>query len=255
MPGTPIQLNDNGELVPSHSSMVASQSLTPNTVTPGLVTAVDAVFAPVEGRKRPGFWDYLWKNRSGWGDLEASQNNPVFQDSLKKAVTLRTKTYTGWERDPATGKWRKADSKAAQALDMANTMQSGGTGGRMNPLSDTTMNTIKDGVGAGIKSSITWQDVVADPRSSFQLWAKSNGWDGLENFSKDPTKFWGTLAVGAIGVPLIVSAFLAGKDNDDDDSRKQSGTAINNYYGNTSVPPASTSFWRQPNGDNNNGIS
>lgn len=250
MPGTPIQMSDNREMVPSHSSMVAAQSLTPNTVTPGLVTAVDSVFAPVEGRKRPGLWDYLWKNRSGWSDLETSQNNPVFQDSLKKAVTKRTKVYTGWERDPATGKWRKADSKAAQAVNMIDTLQSsGGPGGRMNPMSATTINTIKDGVGAGIKSSMTWQDVLSDPRSSFQLWAKSNEWTSLENFSKDPTKFWGALAIGAVGIPLIVSAFIAGKGN------KQSGPTINNYSGNASVPPASTSFWRQPNGDNNNGIS
>lgn len=225
-----------------------------------IIRASDAMTPILTGAPpaKKSWWDKAldWGVRTfGSGEVHRIQSDPKFQSDLEKMTAMRVNAHAGWERNPSTGKYRKAKSTAANTLNMVNRMEnaaSKASGDAGIPITQATKDSITRGVKRGVSKAIGWQEVLQDPRSAFQLWAKGNGHTGLYNFASDPTKFWGSLAIGAVGIPLIVSAFLSNRNNSGDKNKQ---TVINNYYGNSQVPPATTSFWRQPIGDNNNGIS
>lgn len=106
--------------------------------------------------------------------------------------------------------------------------------GKPNPGMENT----KKNISQGIKESIKAYDMTSDPRGWFKLWAEQNGHKGLADFASNPVVFWGGLAAGAIGIPLLISMFLNGRGN-------QGGTTHNHYYGNQQgSTPTTNSYWR-----------
>lgn len=163
------------------------------------------------------------------------------------------KSYRGYARDDKGG-WYKDNTAKTTAKQIANLNAAkirNPLGKAFDPAfnrikntyrqgnsSDNTTNTTRSNIGKSIRDSISWSDVLSDPRGWVKLWAENNGHTGLASLANNPALFWGGIAAGAIGIPLTLSAIMR--------NNKGTGGVTNNYhyYGNQYHVPPTTSYWR-----------
>lgn len=165
-----------------------------------------------------------------WQGHRREENGNVVQDrtadtTRKQIDNLNNiKLTSPWWYMGSEESWDKKTKSKIQAAQ--NTVNSG-------------MENTKKNISQGIKESIKASDMISDPRGWFKLWAEQNGHKGLADFASNPVVFWGGLAAGAIGIPLLISMFLKGRNN------QGGGTVHNHYYGNQQgATPTTNSYWR-----------